>query len=109
MAETFPTLFSPITLGRVSIRNRIAMAPLTRQMADADGTPTDEMVAYYARRARGGLGLIVTEGTYEQDAFQSRAYLSQPGIANAAHVAGWKKVCDAVLASAASRQWVAVD
>ena len=96
MAETFPTLFSPITLGRVSIRNRIAMAPLTRQMADADGTPTDEMVAYYARRARGGLGLIVTEGTYEQDAFQSRAYLSQPGIANAAHVAGWKKVCDAV-------------
>jgi 2,4-dienoyl-CoA reductase-like NADH-dependent reductase (Old Yellow Enzyme family) len=96
MAETFPTLFSPITLGSVSIRNRIAMAPLTRQMADADGTPTDEMVAYYARRARGGLGLIVTEGTYEQDAFQSRAYLSQPGIANAAHVAGWKKVCDAV-------------
>lgn len=96
MAETFPTLFSPVTLGRVILRNRIAMAPLTRQMADADGTPTDEMAAYYARRARGGLGLIVTEGTYEQDAFQSRAYLSQPGIANAAHVAGWKKVCDAV-------------
>ncbi|AWB48863.1 hypothetical protein HYN69_10440 [Gemmobacter aquarius] len=96
MAEAFPTLFSPVTLGRVTLRNRIAMAPLTRQMADADGTPTDEMVAYYARRARGGLGLIVTEGTYEQDAFQSRAYLSQPGIANAAHVAGWKKVCDAV-------------
>jgi 2,4-dienoyl-CoA reductase-like NADH-dependent reductase (Old Yellow Enzyme family) len=40
--------------------------------------------------------LVITEGTYEQDAFQSRAYLSQPGIANAAHVAGWKKVCDAV-------------
>lgn len=96
MAEVFPTLFSPVTLGRVTLRNRIAMAPLTRQMAHADGTPTDEMAAYYARRARGGLGLIVTEGTYEQDAFQSRAYLSQPGIANAAHVAGWKKVCDAV-------------
>ena len=96
MTEAFPTLFSPVTLGAVTLRNRIAMAPLTRQMADADGTPTDEMAAYYARRARGGLGLIVTEGTYEQDAFQSRAYLSQPGIANAAHVAGWKKVCDAV-------------
>lgn len=96
MTEAYPTLFSPVTLGRVSLRNRIAMAPLTRQMADADGTPTDEMVAYYARRARGGLGLIVTEGTYEQDAFQSKAYLSQPGIANARHVAGWKRVCDAV-------------
>lgn len=96
MTEAYPTLFSPVTLGRVTLRNRIAMAPLTRQMAHADGTPTDEMAAYYARRARGGLGLVITEGTYEQDAFQSRAYLSQPGIANAAHVAGWKKVCDAV-------------
>lgn len=96
MTEAFPTLFSPVTLGAVTLRNRIAMAPLTRQMAHADGTPTDEMAAYYARRARGGLGLIISEGTYEQDAFQSRAYLSQPGIANAAHVAGWKKVCDAV-------------
>ena len=71
MTEAFPTLFSPIKLGPLTLRNRIAMAPLTRQMAEPDGTPTDEMVAYYARRARGGLGLIITEGTYEQDAFQS--------------------------------------
>lgn len=102
MTEAFPTLFSPITLGPLTLRNRIAMAPLTRQMAEADGTPTDEMVAYYARRARGGLGLIITEGTYEQDAFQSRAYLSQPGITNARHQAGWAKVCQAVHAHGAA-------
>jgi N-ethylmaleimide reductase len=96
MPEAFPTLFSGIKLGPLALRNRIAMAPLTRQMAHPDGTPTDEMVAYYARRARGGLGLIITEGTYEQDAFQSRAYLSQPGITNASHQAGWARVCDAV-------------
>ena len=96
MAEAFPTLLSQIKLGPLTLRNRIAMAPLTRQMAEADGTPTDEMAAYYARRARGGLGLIITEGTYEQDAFQSRAYLSQPGITNASHQAGWAKVFDAV-------------
>ncbi len=96
MTEAFPTLFSPIKLGPLTLRNRIAMAPLTRQMAEPDGTPTDEMVAYYARRARGGLGLIITEGTYEQDAFQSRAYLSQPGITNDRHQSRWAKVCDAV-------------
>ena len=96
MTEAFPTLFSVIKMGPLTLRNRIAMAPLTRQMADADGTPNEEMAAYYARRARGGLGLIITEGTYEQDAFQSRAYLSQPGIANASHQAGWAKVFDAV-------------
>ncbi|MBI1169829.1 NADH:flavin oxidoreductase [bacterium] len=101
MAEAFPTLLSPVKLGPLTLRNRIAMAPLTRQMAHADGTPTHEMAAYYGRRARGGLGLVITEGTYEQDTFQSRAYLSQPGIANATHVEGWKQVCDAVHARGA--------
>jgi N-ethylmaleimide reductase len=96
MTEAYPTLFSGIALGPLTLRNRIAMAPLTRRMAHPDGTPSDEMVAYYARQARGGLGLIITEGTYEQDVLQSRAYLSQPGIANANHQAGWTKVCDAV-------------
>jgi 2,4-dienoyl-CoA reductase-like NADH-dependent reductase (Old Yellow Enzyme family) len=96
MTEAFPTLFSPIKLGPLTLRNRIAMAPLTRQMAEADGTPTDEMAAYYARRARGGLGLIITEGTYENAGMQSRAYLSQPGIATQSHQDGWAKVCDAV-------------
>lgn len=96
MTDAHKTLFSPIKLGPIALRNRIAMAPLTRQMAHPDGTPTDEMAAYYARRARGGLGLIITEGTYEQEGQQSRAYLSQPGITTDSHIAGWKKVIDAV-------------
>ena len=96
MSEAFPTLFSSIKLAGVTLSNRIAMAPLTRQMAEPDGTPTDEMAAYYARRARGGCGLIITEGTYEDNSAGCRAYLSQPGIANAKHVAGWRKVTDAV-------------
>lgn len=96
MSDLYPTLFSDFKLAGVSLRNRIAMAPLTRQMAEADGTPTDEMVAYYARRARGGVGLIITEGTYQSDELACRTYLSQPGIANDKHVAGWRKVVDAV-------------
>jgi N-ethylmaleimide reductase len=52
MPEVFPRLFSPTKLAGYSLNNRIAMAPLTRQMAEPDGTPTDEMAAYYARRAR---------------------------------------------------------
>ena len=96
MTEAFPNLFSPINLGPLTLRNRVAMAPLTRQMAAADGTPTNEMAAYYARRARGGVGLIITEGTYEQDAFDAKAYLSQPGTTTDAHQAGWAKVCAAV-------------
>ena len=96
MAEVHKRLFSPFALAGHTIKNRIAMAPLTRQMAEADGTPTAEMAAYYARRARGGVGLIITEGTYEEDKLGCRAYLSQPGIANQKHVKGWKKVADAI-------------
>lgn len=94
--SAFPKTFSPFKLGSLELKNRIIMAPLTRQNADLDGTPTDEMAAYYARRARGGLGLIITEGTYETDDLNCKAYLSQPGIANARHVDGWRKTADAV-------------
>ena len=96
LQDPYTHLFTPFQLGPLRLRNRIAMAPLTRQMAEVDGTPTDEMAAYYARRARGGVAMIISEGTYEQDAMGSKAYLSQPGIANASHVAGWRKVVDAV-------------
>jgi len=96
LAEFFPTLFSEARLGKLTLRNRIVMAPLTRQMAEPDGTPTEEMVAYYARRARGGLGLVITEGTYQNDEFGCKGYLDQPGIANAKHVEAWRKVADAV-------------
>ena len=101
MSEALPTLFSPFTLAGHELRNRIALAPLTRLVAEPDGTPTDEMVAYYARRARGGAGLIITEGTYEDERHGCRAYLSQPGIVTAAHVAGWRRVTEAVHAQGA--------
>lgn len=96
MTEAYPKLFSPIALAGHKIKNRIAMAPLTRQMAEPDGTPTDEMAAYYARRARGGFGLIITEGTYEEEKLGCKAYLSQPGIANKKHMKAWKKIAKAI-------------
>jgi len=49
MSEVFPSLFSPTKLAGFTLNNRIAMAPLRRQMAELDGTSTDEMAAYYAR------------------------------------------------------------
>lgn len=96
MTQTLPTTFSQFQLGAVALSNRIVMAPLTRQMAEDDGTPTDEMVAYYARRARGGVGMIISEGSFFNDELGCVAYLGQPGIATKRHVDGWRKVVDAV-------------
>ena len=96
MVEQFEAAFSSFKLGKFKLKNRIVMAPLTRQSAEADGTPTDEMAAYYARRARGGVAMIISEGTYQNDELGCKAYLSQPGCANDKHVAGWRKTVDAV-------------
>ena len=96
MTHKFPKTFSPIKLGNIELKNRIIMAPLTRQSSDDDGTPTDEMTAYYARRARGGVSMVITEGTYTEDKFGFVAYLNQPGCANDKHISAWKKVVDAV-------------
>ena len=46
-------LFRPVELKALSLRNRVVMAPMTRRMAADDGIPTDAIVAYYRRRARG--------------------------------------------------------
>lgn len=57
---SYPTLLSPLTLGSRTLRNRVVFtAHLTN--AAVDGLPTDQHSAYYAARARGGAGLIVTE------------------------------------------------
>lgn len=85
-------LFDPIHVGPYRLRNRIVMAPMTRSRAQRDGTPGDAAATYYAQRA--SVGLIVTEGTQPSD--DGQGYLTTPGIYTAAHVAGWRKVVDAV-------------
>jgi N-ethylmaleimide reductase len=54
-------LFEPVQLGSLVLANRVFMAPLTRNRADADGVPGELAATYYAQRA--SAGLIVTEAT----------------------------------------------
>jgi NADPH2 dehydrogenase/N-ethylmaleimide reductase len=86
------SLFEPVQLGELQLRNRVVMAPMTRNRADADGVPTALMAQHYGARA--DAGLLVAEGAWPSAAGQ--AYCRQPGIANAAHVAGWRAVTEAV-------------
>jgi N-ethylmaleimide reductase len=85
-------LFEPLVLGELRLANRIVMAPMTRNRADPDGVPGELMAEYYAQRSEAGL--IVAEGTWPSAVGQS--YCRQPGMATAAHIAGWKRVTDAV-------------
>ena len=62
--SVFPHLFSPARVGRLELPNRIVFAATSSELADHDGFVTDDMVEYYAERARGGAGLLVVEATY---------------------------------------------
>ena len=63
MTPELDKLFSPITIGSLTVPNRIVMAPMTRA-GSPGGVPGPDVAAYYRRRAEGGVGLIVTEGTW---------------------------------------------
>lgn len=92
-------LFAPLTVRDVTFRNRIVMSPMTRGFCP-DGTPGENVVAYYRRRAEGGAGLIVTEGVaVDHPAALGDAGLGEnniPVLAGAGPIAGWRAVVDAV-------------
>src|ERR1700694_5509725 len=54
-------LLTPRRIGGVEMRNRIVMPSMTTRLADPDGCVTDETMAYYMARVRGGVGLITVE------------------------------------------------
>jgi 2,4-dienoyl-CoA reductase-like NADH-dependent reductase (Old Yellow Enzyme family) len=87
-------LFDPIELGPLKLRNRVVMAPMTRTFSP-EGIPNDLVVAYYERRAKNEVGLIITEGTCVGHKGAS-GYPNVPFIYGEKPLAGWKKVVDAV-------------
>lgn len=86
------TVFTPYQLGDLELPNRIVMAPLTRNRAEAGGIPTPLMAEYYAQRA--SAGLIVSEAS--QISAQGRGYAGTPGIYTETQIAGWELVTHAV-------------
>lgn len=84
-------LFSEYHLGPIALKNRVVMAPMTRSRAIGN-VPNELMVKYYSDRA--SAGLIITEGVSPSP--NGLGYARIPGIFNAAQVAGWKAITDAV-------------
>jgi len=89
------TLFDPIQLGNLTLKNRIAMAPMTRGRADMAGLVSDLHATYYSQRA--SAGLIISEGiNISADGIGSPL---TPSLFNAAQIAAWRNVTDAVHAA----------
>lgn len=92
-------LFAPGQIGPVTIPNRILMAPMTTRTADADGFVTDDTIAYFAARARGGTGLVTVEMCSPEKAGRHRHH--ELGIYDDRFVPGLARLADAIHASGA--------
>ncbi len=85
-------LFTPLQVGRLTLPNRILLAPLTRTRAGMEHLPNDLMAEYYSQRASGGL--LISECTMVLP--NTSAFVAEPGIYAAAQIKGWKKTTSAV-------------
>ncbi|RYD75257.1 MAG: NADH:flavin oxidoreductase [Sphingobacteriales bacterium] len=88
------SLFKPFSLKSLNIKNRIVMAPMTRSFSP-NGIPTDAVAEYYAKRAAGQVGLILSEGTVINRP-SSSADPNIPHFYGEKALAGWKKVINEV-------------
>jgi 2,4-dienoyl-CoA reductase-like NADH-dependent reductase (Old Yellow Enzyme family) len=86
------SLFEPIKVGDLTLKNRIIMSPMTRCRAGEQRIPNDLMAEYYSQRA--GFGLIISEATSVSPS--GVGYPHTPGIWSDEQIKGWKKVTDAV-------------
>lgn len=89
------TLFDPIKIGDLELKNRIIMAPLTRARADEGRVPNALMAEYYVQRA--SAGLIITEATAVTP--MGVGYANTPGIWSDEQVRGWSNITQAVHAN----------
>lgn len=82
-------------LAGLTLPNRFVVAPMTRVSATPAGLGTVRMAEYYAEFARGGFGLVITEGIYPDTGY-GQGYLNQPGLATDEQAEAWRPVVDAV-------------
>lgn len=90
-----PQILTPYDIAGRSLKNRLAVAPMTRVSATETGQVTHEMARYYERFAQGGFGLIITEGIYTDQKY-SQGYPFQPGITDGQQAQAWRTVTDSI-------------
>ncbi|MNO89375.1 N-ethylmaleimide reductase [compost metagenome] len=97
MTRSIARTLTQIDIAGRALCNRLAVAPMTRVSATESGDATAAMAHYYERFAKGGFGLVITEGLYTDQAY-SQGYLNQPGMANDQQAQAWRSVVERIQA-----------
>lgn len=91
----YQNLFSPLTIGRLTLKNRVVMPAMGTCLTTTDGEIGEEMVAYYAERARGGVGLIIVEVT-AVDYVHGKSGPTAPRVDDSKFIPGWQRLAESV-------------
>lgn len=91
----YDALFQPGQIGSMTVKNRIVMPPMSSRLSGIDGQVTDNMIAYYTERAKGGAGTIIVEYAYI-DELESKAAVSQLGVQSDHHITGLNELAEAI-------------
>lgn len=89
----FPTMFSPVQIGTVTVPNRFVVPPMGNNFANTDGTLSDNSLGYYQARAKGGFGLITIESTVVYK--EAKGGPRKPCLFSDDTVPSFKRVADA--------------
>ena len=95
----FEKMFSPIQIGPIEVKNRFVVPPMGNNFANTDGTMSDQSVAYYGARAKGGFGLITLEATVVHKG--AKGGPRKPCLYDDSAIPSFKKVIDACHAEGA--------
>ncbi|WP_044600169.1 FAD-dependent oxidoreductase [Candidatus Stoquefichus massiliensis] len=94
LKDHYQKIFQPIMIHNMEVKNRIFMSPMSTNFATKDGYVTDEMIYHYARRAKGGVGLIITEVVMVEPIYKYIAHTAS--LQDDSYIEGWKRLADEV-------------
>ena len=84
----YEKLFTPGKIGNITVKNRLVMSPMGIGLAELDGSPSEDMLAFYEARAMGGAGLIIPEITRVNDV-HGAGLMRQLSVTQDRHIPAW--------------------
>ena len=96
--EKYPHIFSPGRIGKVEFKNRIKYASTETNFNYGDGFVSEREIAYMEAQARGGAGMVTTQGAYTDPRGEGKGYVGMMGIWDDKYIPGLKKIADVIRA-----------
>ncbi|MBC8460221.1 MAG: NADH oxidase, partial [Deltaproteobacteria bacterium] len=94
--KKYPNIFSPIQIGKVWAKNRIKYASTETNYNYSDGFISEKELAYIEAHARGGSGIVTTQGAYTDPRGEGQGYVGMMGIWDDKFIPGLKKMADII-------------